>query len=143
MRRIKLLWMSDSPTLVSGFGTVTRDILDRLPADRFEIAVVGWAHSGWPYDRTRYPYPIYPSDPRRFGHDSLPNAVSLNATVGTVSRTVGPAIAGILIATLDVAWCFMINAVSYWAVLVMIGTFFRGPGFNFIFPWNVDLFVEL
>lgn len=31
----------------------------------------------------------------------------------------------------------------YWAVLVLIGTFFRGPGFNFIFPWNVDLFVEL
>jgi menaquinol-cytochrome c reductase cytochrome b/c subunit len=31
----------------------------------------------------------------------------------------------------------------FWAVLVMIGTFFRGPGFNFIFPWNVDLFVEL
>ena len=31
----------------------------------------------------------------------------------------------------------------YWSVLVMIGTFFRGPGFNFIFPWNVDLFVEL
>ena len=31
----------------------------------------------------------------------------------------------------------------YWAVLVMIGTFFRGPGFNFIFPWNVSLFVEL
>ncbi len=32
---------------------------------------------------------------------------------------------------------------TFWAVLVMIGTFFRGPGFNFIFPWNVDLFVEL
>ena len=31
----------------------------------------------------------------------------------------------------------------YWAVLVMIGTFFRGPGFNFIFPWNAGLFVEL
>ena len=30
-----------------------------------------------------------------------------------------------------------------WAVLVMIGTFFRGPGFNFIFPWNDGLFVEL
>ncbi len=24
----------------------------------------------------------------------------------------------------------------FWAVLVMIGTFFRGPGFNFIFPWT-------
>ena len=31
----------------------------------------------------------------------------------------------------------------FWAVLVLIGTFFRGPGFNFIFPWNIDLFVEL
>lgn len=31
----------------------------------------------------------------------------------------------------------------YWAVLVMMGTFFRGPGFNFIFPWNDGLFVEL
>jgi menaquinol-cytochrome c reductase cytochrome b/c subunit len=31
----------------------------------------------------------------------------------------------------------------YWSVLVIIGTFFRGPGFNFIFPWNNGLFVEL
>jgi hypothetical protein len=31
----------------------------------------------------------------------------------------------------------------FWAVLVLIGTFFRGPGFNFIFPWNTGLFVEL
>ena len=31
----------------------------------------------------------------------------------------------------------------YWAVLVLMGTFFRGPGFNFIWPWNNGLFVEL
>jgi hypothetical protein len=31
----------------------------------------------------------------------------------------------------------------FWSVLVIIGTFFRGPGFNFIFPWNTGLFVEL
>jgi len=31
----------------------------------------------------------------------------------------------------------------FWAVLVMIGSFFRGPGFNFIFPWNSGLFFEL
>ena len=30
----------------------------------------------------------------------------------------------------------------FWAVLVMIGSFFRGPGFNFVFPWN-GLFFEL
>ena len=31
----------------------------------------------------------------------------------------------------------------FWAVLVIIGSFFRGPGFNFIFPWNGGLFFEL
>jgi menaquinol-cytochrome c reductase cytochrome b/c subunit len=33
--------------------------------------------------------------------------------------------------------------VVFWAILVIIGTFFRGPGFNFIWPWDVGLFVEL
>jgi menaquinol-cytochrome c reductase cytochrome b/c subunit len=31
----------------------------------------------------------------------------------------------------------------FWAVLTMIGSFFRGPGFNFVFPWNEGLFFEL
>ena len=31
----------------------------------------------------------------------------------------------------------------FWSVLVMIGSFFRGPGFNFVFPWNSGLFFEL
>jgi hypothetical protein len=31
----------------------------------------------------------------------------------------------------------------FWAVLVMIGSFFRGPGQNFVFPWNAGLFFEL
>ncbi len=30
----------------------------------------------------------------------------------------------------------------YWAVLTMIGSFFRGPGFNFVFPWRDGLFFE-
>ena len=30
-----------------------------------------------------------------------------------------------------------------WAVLVLIGSFFRGPGQNFVFPWNEGLFFEL
>ncbi len=30
----------------------------------------------------------------------------------------------------------------YWAVLTMIGSFFRGPGFNFIMPWSDGLFFE-
>ncbi len=31
----------------------------------------------------------------------------------------------------------------FWATLVMIGSFFRGPGFNFTLPWKDGLFFEL
>jgi hypothetical protein len=31
----------------------------------------------------------------------------------------------------------------FWAVLVIIGSFFRGTGFNFVFPWNDGIFFEL
>jgi menaquinol-cytochrome c reductase cytochrome b/c subunit len=31
----------------------------------------------------------------------------------------------------------------FWAILVIIGSFFRGPGFNFIFPWRDGIFFEL
>ena len=33
--------------------------------------------------------------------------------------------------------------VMLWAVLVIIGSFFRGPGFNFTFPWNDGVFFDL
>jgi len=32
--------------------------------------------------------------------------------------------------------------VMFWAVLTIIGSFFRGPGFNFVFPWRAGLFFE-
>ena len=31
----------------------------------------------------------------------------------------------------------------FWAVLVIIGSFFRGPGFNFVFPWRDGIFFDL
>ena len=31
----------------------------------------------------------------------------------------------------------------FWAILVLIGSFFRGPGFNFVLPWVNGLFFEL
>ena len=31
----------------------------------------------------------------------------------------------------------------FWATLVIIGVFFRGPGFNFTFPWREGLFFDL
>jgi hypothetical protein len=31
----------------------------------------------------------------------------------------------------------------FWAILTMIGSFFRGPGYNFVFPWEEGIFFEL
>jgi menaquinol-cytochrome c reductase cytochrome b/c subunit len=33
--------------------------------------------------------------------------------------------------------------IMFWAVLVVIGCFFRGPGFNFTFPWRDGVFFDL
>ena len=52
------------------------------------------------------------------GPDLLPSAVAANATINSVSRLIGPAIAGALIATVGVEACFFINAASY---LIVIG----------------------
>jgi quinol-cytochrome oxidoreductase complex cytochrome b subunit len=31
----------------------------------------------------------------------------------------------------------------FWAVLVLIGSFFRGPGQNFVLPWRNGIFFDL
>ncbi|HYU57890.1 MAG TPA: menaquinol-cytochrome c reductase cytochrome b subunit, partial [Actinomycetota bacterium] len=33
--------------------------------------------------------------------------------------------------------------ILFWSILVIIGSFFRGPGYNFVFPWQGGLFFEL
>ena len=52
-------------------------------------------------------------------HD-LPNAVSLNAALFTLSRVVGPALAAVLISTAGVGLCFTINAVSFLGIIVAL-----------------------
>jgi hypothetical protein len=37
----------------------------------------------------------------------------------------------------------MTTFLMFWAVLVIIGSFFRGPGFNFVYPWRDGIFFEL
>src|SRR6056297_143928 len=41
------------------------------------------------------------------------------------------------------AYGLMTVHLMFWAVLVLIGSFFRGPGFNFVLPWVEGLFFEL
>jgi len=52
------------------------------------------------------------------GPEYLTNAVSLNSVVVNAGRIVGPAAAGILIATVGLAVCFFVNGASYVAVIV-------------------------
>ncbi|HEY3933808.1 MAG TPA: MFS transporter [Gemmatimonadales bacterium] len=47
----------------------------------------------------------------------LSNAIALNSTMVNGARLIGPAIAGILISTVGEGWCFLIDGVSYLAVL--------------------------
>ena len=54
------------------------------------------------------------------GEDQLSNAIGLNSTVFTSARVIGPAIAGVLIAGVGIAWCFLINALSFAAVIVSL-----------------------
>jgi menaquinol-cytochrome c reductase cytochrome b/c subunit len=41
------------------------------------------------------------------------------------------------------AIALMTYFLMFWAVLVIIGSFFRGPGQNFVFPWKAGLFFDL
>ncbi len=50
--------------------------------------------------------------------EDLTNAVALNGTMFNISIILGPAIGGILYAILGPAWCFMINGISYLAIIV-------------------------
>jgi len=54
------------------------------------------------------------------GPGELPNAVALNSGLFNASRVIGPALAGVTIAVAGVGLCFVVNAVSFLAVLVAL-----------------------
>ncbi len=56
------------------------------------------------------------------GADRVRNAVTLNSTMVNAARAVGPAIAGLLIATVGVGICFLLNALSFVAVVYSLAS---------------------
>jgi MFS family permease len=52
------------------------------------------------------------------GKEDLMNAIALNSSMFNGARIVGPAVAGILVASIGEGWCFFANAVSYIAVII-------------------------
>jgi len=58
------------------------------------------------------------------GDEDLPNAVALNSTSFNAAQMIGPAIAGLLIAKVGIGWAFLLNGLSFAAVLISM-SFFR------------------
>ena len=50
--------------------------------------------------------------------EDLGNAIALNSSMVNAARLVGPAIAGVLIARVGEGYCFLIDAISYIAVII-------------------------
>jgi MFS family permease len=51
------------------------------------------------------------------GKEDLSNGIALNSAAFNTARVIGPAIAGVLVATIGEGGCFWLNALSYLAVL--------------------------
>ena len=54
------------------------------------------------------------------GREDLMNAIALNSSMFNGARIIGPAVAGILVASIGEGWCFFVNAVSYIAVIASL-----------------------
>jgi MFS family permease len=52
--------------------------------------------------------------------EDLPNAIALQSMLFQSARFIGPSIAGLMLAVVGEAWCFLVNAVSY---LVIVATY--------------------
>jgi MFS family permease len=52
--------------------------------------------------------------------EDLPNAIALNSSLVNVARFIGPAVAGLLVAAVGEGLCFLINGISYIAVIIAL-----------------------
>ena len=67
--------------------------------------------------------------PRLVANADLTTAVAFNSILFNLARFIGPALAGLVIVASDVAWAFVANALSYFALLLALGAVRRrNPG---------------
>lgn len=60
---MRILFVGDSPTVNTGFGVVTKNLVTRWHEMGHEIGVLGVNHYGGPYDPDEFPFPIHPCAP--------------------------------------------------------------------------------
>ncbi len=64
------------------------------------------------------------------GKDDLPNAIALNSSLFNGTRMLGPAVAGLIIASVGIANCFFVNVLSYLAPLAALSLMRLAPPGN-------------
>lgn len=52
--------------------------------------------------------------------EDVPNAVAMNSMQFNLARVIGPAIGGLVFASIGAAWCFFINGISFGAVIIAL-----------------------
>ncbi len=52
------------------------------------------------------------------GRDDLPNAIALNSMTFNTGRIIGPALGGLVLASLGAGWCFLLNGLTFSAVII-------------------------
>jgi MFS family permease len=57
----------------------------------------------------------------------LSNAIALNSSMVNMARLIGPSIAGVLIAVTSEGWCFLIDGISYIAVIISLVAMHLAP----------------
>jgi len=126
------------------FGLVAGVVIDRLDTRRLLLATQGAAMvvsialavvtlSGWATLPVVYALAaigglvlVFDAPGRQtltfqmVGESELQNAVALNSGLFNASRVIGPAVAGLLIAVVGTGLCFVVNAISFLAVLVAL-----------------------
>ncbi len=109
----KLLLIVQAIAMAQSFGLAALAFMDKPPVPAFyAVALIGGFTVAFDNPARRsFVVEMVPLD-------RVQNAVSLNSALMTSARIFGPALAGLLISTWGYGWCFLLDGVSYVAVLV-------------------------
>jgi len=112
-RRTLLLTQSTAATMALVIGVLTASGLVRLWMVFGAAIIIGFVNALDVPTRQTFTYEMV-------GADLLPNAVTLNSIIMNSGRLVGPAVAGLAIATIGLSACFLLNAVSYLTLITAL-----------------------
>lgn len=71
------------------------------------------------------------------GKEDIVNAIALNSFMFNGARIIGPAVAGVLVASIGEGWCFFANAISYIAVILGLLAMRMIPGGHVALPGSL------